>query len=957
MATISWRGGNGKWSALTDWSLFRLPTASDSVVLPTGAAYTVTLDGLAAAQDVAVAAGGTLALSGTLDLGGTLTDAGALQLSGLLVGGTLDLTQGSAGGLGTLEGVTVLGGFSGLSGVTIDAATAQFTAAANGGTVALADQTTLLGGHYSLATLLLGVNETIDASGAVTIDGNASVQQASAIGGDAVVNLGSIGSTDGIAMSITAQTFTNAGDLVVQPGAAQLNSNTFVVGYQTVHGLRLPTYGELFWTTEPTGQLSVGSASFSNSGLIAVPGGSLAFGGGSVLNTGIISLPDVISQSVTSDVNGVFAVADGVVRTLVDIGAGVVDFTNSGIIEADEIDFQGSVALANLGTLHGALTFAGTLDLGGGTLDASAYGSVTITGTVENGTLLAGTGVLTTDSATLVNAVIGTGGGLTQSVTDPPPGTPVTLDAAITRMLLTAGGTSHATVFAGSTQVVDTIQLLTAGSVTLASDFSLTAAIPGSTVQIAGASGTVVLDGSIAVDAATLLVSATLDGGGGIAVGNGGAVTLEALAVTATPTIDFGVGAALLVLPGTGALGVVLSGLQAGDVVDFLSVSSVPSGPFATGGAAASQGSLDVTGASGDSVSVAMSGPAAGLTFQLVPDGAGGSLLQVACFARGTRLATPGGDAQVESLRPGDAVLTASGRVAPVRWVGCTSLDLRRHPAPDRAAPIRIAAGALPGGVPLRDLLVSPEHCLLLDGALIPAVHLLNGASIARDDSFSCIEYWHVELDRHDAVLAEGVATESYLDTGNRALFAGTAGMRALHPDLAGPPDAAALRIWAAHGCAPLWLTADDVRAALRERAQATGWHIDTDPELVLFAGGAALPWQVAGNGIAATLPAGCAALRLLTKSFVPSEVVPGSGDTRRLGVAVGAALLAGWPLHPDAFSAGWRAAAGEAWRWTDGDATLRFPRLARPTALHLTLGPPGLYWRRPAVSGARRAA
>ena len=93
-----------------------------------------------------------------------------------------------------------------------------------------------------------------------------------------------------------------------------------------------------------------------------------------------------------------------------------------------------------------------------------------------------------------------------------------------------------------------------------------------------------------------------------------------------------------------------------------------------------------------------------------------------ACFVAGTRIATDSGDVAVESLRPGDRVLTASGRLAPVRWVGLRGVAV--------AAPVRLAAGAVSPGVPRRDLLLSPDHAVFLDGALIPAHRLCNGATV-----------------------------------------------------------------------------------------------------------------------------------------------------------------------------------------------------------------------------------
>ena len=101
------------------------------------------------------------------------------------------------------------------------------------------------------------------------------------------------------------------------------------------------------------------------------------------------------------------------------------------------------------------------------------------------------------------------------------------------------------------------------------------------------------------------------------------------------------------------------------------------------------------------------------------------------CFAAGTRIRTPSGETEVEALQSGDTVLTATGAERRVVWVGHRTLDLARHPHPELVGPVRIAAGALANGVPARDLVVSPDHALFLDGVLVQAKDLVDGTMIA----------------------------------------------------------------------------------------------------------------------------------------------------------------------------------------------------------------------------------
>ncbi len=175
------------------------------------------------------------------------------------------------------------------------------------------------------------------------------------------------------------------------------------------------------------------------------------------------------------------------------------------------------------------------------------------------------------------------------------------------------------------------------------------------------------------------------------------------------------------------------------------------------------------------------------------------------CFHAGTRIATPGGPVAVESLRVGDLVSTASGGARPIVWLGHRHVDCRRHPRRDEVLPVRVRRGAFGSGRPHRTLLLSPDHAVLCAGVLIPVRHLIDGRAIAQVPR-AAVTYWHVELDCHDVILAEGLACESYLDTGTRASFAG-GGVMSLHADFA-------TRAWEAAGCAPLVVAGPALDAA-----------------------------------------------------------------------------------------------------------------------------------------------
>ncbi len=141
-------------------------------------------------------------------------------------------------------------------------------------------------------------------------------------------------------------------------------------------------------------------------------------------------------------------------------------------------------------------------------------------------------------------------------------------------------------------------------------------------------------------------------------------------------------------------------------------------------------------------------------------------VVDVECFLTGTRIRTPHGDVPVESLCAGDLVATLHSGPQPIKAIqhlGFTSAAQLRSA---HIRPIRIATGALAPNTPSRDLYVSPDHAMFLDGALVPAKLLINGTSITQPPRHTAIGYIHIELAPHGIIFAENAATETYLDIG-----------------------------------------------------------------------------------------------------------------------------------------------------------------------------------------------
>ena len=256
--------------------------------------------------------------------------------------------------------------------------------------------------------------------------------------------------------------------------------------------------------------------------------------------------------------------------------------------------------------------------------------------------------------------------------------------------------------------------------------------------------------------------------------------------------------------------------------------------------------------------------------------------------------------------------------------------------------------------MPHRDLLVSPDHAIFVDGKLICARQLVNGTTIRQEKGWSSVDYYHVELNEHAILLAEGLPAESYLDTGNRGLFANSGAPLVLHPDLTDETNhptrevgSCAPFVWNEAGVRPVWQRLAD-RAAAIGRAASPRRVTTTDADLRLLADRCTIK-PVFGDSerIMFMLPRGASKVRLVSRAQSPTEARPWLGDRRRLGVRVKRIVLRDAdetrevPMdHPD-ITRGWWDIEHDGpmmSRWTDGEAVLPLPPMRGPAMLEVHL-------------------
>ncbi|MCB8875455.1 Hint domain-containing protein [Acidisoma silvae] len=612
----------------------------------------------------------------------------------------------------------------------------------------------------------------------------------------------------------TGSVETISGDAIIGPadtiavsGWSIVNAGTVAASGPSANGIDLAAAG-----------------SIGNSGVIAGynNGIQITGGKGSVTNSGTIdSSPTKIAPGSPNNLyDGIYFGAGGSVTNLdagtifgaiggVDIAGGAGTVNNSGLIETTTLQGNG-VALENGGTVINA----GTTGIYGDFSGVSVYGAA---GIVTNSAMidavgLNGYGIYLAAGGTVTNMASGSVIGSYDGI--------VTAGAAATvsnagyvygsdvGVYLQAGG--RITNLAGATIESVSVGVMVNGGGTVINAGTIDAGAAGTAVAFADG-----VANDLVVQSGAVFVGQVIGGGSGSrlelgAETSGTTGTLSGIGgqITAFNTITFDNGDAWQVA-GTfaGFGGETVTGFTSGDSILLTGVTGVSSS------------------INGSALSLTSGGTTENLTFTALEAGTlhvqtvgtDTVVTLVPCFVAGTWIATPRGDVPVEVLQIGDEVLTAAGEVLPIVWTGKTVVDCLGHETPDAVRPVCIRADAFGPRAPHRNLYLSPDHAVLAEDVLIPIKYLLNGSSVMQVGRTE-VSYHHIELAHHDVVLANGLATETYLDIGDRGALG--LGRNLVAEDA--PRDVQFLRD--ALACAPIRVTGpavERVRRLLADRAQA----------------------------------------------------------------------------------------------------------------------------------------
>nr|WP_231875008.1 Hint domain-containing protein [Gluconobacter thailandicus] len=636
--------------------------------------------------------------------------------------------------------------------------------------------------------------------------------------------------------------------------------------------------------------ISSGGSSYEG---IVQNGGIRYVSGGGTADSTFIASGGTVSAASGAQILGAYAFSSGVLSAA------------SGAVISGATITTGASITANSGTLlEGTINVSSGSTVTNGTLTGSDADLNAYTGAVISGVSVASGATLAVGSgANAGNTTILNGGSLLAQGTI----SSTTISSGGSIEFVSGANTTNTFILAGAHVTVDSGYTFNQGAM------AVTSMGAGGTVAVQ--SGGILQNQVLASGASAYLSSGAIISGS-LTVSSGASATLNGTAGSGTVSLS-GDGAHL-VISGTTMPTNTISGWSPADTIDLASIPAASVTSVTT----TSTGITFYT--SGGTYSLNVPG-ASSYGYTLSSDSNGG-LIYTTCFAEGTSLTTPDGEATVETLVPGTLVMTPKGAM-PVKWLGHRSITVADQRVPEENWLVRIREGALADGVPSRDLLVTQEHCMVFEGKLVPARMLVNGASILIDRTINSYTYYHVELESHEAVWAENALTESYLDTGNRSQFDNHTVTAIFGGSKAGGSETLPLETSRAF--------VEPIHAAIAARAASAAPQpeLTTDPNLHLVTnfGQIIRPLRQANDRVTFMIPANVATVRLVSRTSRPSDTIgPFVDDRRDLGVLVGDVSLfasrqtISLTAHLSlSHLSGWHGLESSRYRWTDGDAAL----------------------------------
>ena len=818
MTSYTWSAGSGDYNTVGNWTpKTAVPGANDAAVIAVAAAVTdsqaldlgsgtgsgsLTLDGsgvsLTAAGNIEDGYGGTGLI--TLEAGATLSFASSVLVGNLSGGkGTLDIDAGSEVSAPVQSPTdafvfTIANAAASTGLVNVSGAGAELNL--NGNYLVVGDQgtatlnitaggTVLAGTASSTADGALDIAPRDGSTATILVDGSGSTLTATGFGflgrggtasltvsDNAVVTVGDAADRfdiggGGTSASGTIVSVGGSGALTVESGGVFKAVESIVVGNNGDTGMVTVSGGGVI---EAGGQIGIsGGGSTYGAGQ-----GTVMVGAGGTLEAGLtpsevpsgdaaIYLGNYAGGTGTLDVSGAGAMvnANGYRITVGDYGTGVLNVSDGATVLAGSTgSTYPAIYVGNYAGSTGRVTISGA----GTTLTADGQ---VIVGNSGSGSVMVESGAaLTTGAGPSSGLILGDAAGSTGSLTVTGAGSTlgntgaldVGMGAAGSLTIADGGSVSTMTATVGTASVDSTLTLATG---TLNTSGTLTVAADGiidGTGKLNGPD--VVDDGVIGAEDGALTVTGAVDGTGGLTIGSGGTLALDgAVDMASGDTVGVAFSGSpneTLDLFAPQSFAAQITGYAAGDMIG---VSGVSGGPSYTAGFDStiltfSNGTtLDLSGAYTPGSVTVVDNPSA------------------PCYCPGTLILTVLGEREVQDLAIGDPVITLHGAAKPVRWIGRRRYAGRFLAGRAHLLPVRIRAGALGAGLPRRDLRVSPQHAMYLDGLLIPAIQLVDGAGIVQERDCGEVEYIHIELERHDVIWAEGAASETFLDDGSRGMF------------------------------------------------------------------------------------------------------------------------------------------------------------------------------------------